>query len=66
MTDGVELDIGTAVGRFVSGEVGMLDIGTVLAIDTGEAVYCDVLDEELDLGVADELEVMEEDSIPET
>jgi hypothetical protein len=39
MTDGVELDIGTVVGRFVSSEVGMLDIGTVLAIDTGEAVY---------------------------
>jgi hypothetical protein len=39
MTDGVELDIGTVVGRFVSGEVRMLDIGTVLAIDTGEAVY---------------------------
>jgi hypothetical protein len=39
MTDGVELDIGAVDGRFVSSEVGMLDTGTVLAIDTGEAVY---------------------------
>lgn len=66
MTDGVELDIGTVVGGFVSSEVGMLDIGTVLAIDTGEAVYCDILDEELELDVADELEKREEDSIPDT
>jgi hypothetical protein len=66
MTDGVELEIGAVDGRFVSGEVGMLDIGTVLAIDTGEAVYCEVLDEELELDVADELEVREEDSILDT
>ena len=65
MTDGVELDIGTVVGRFVPGEVGMLDTGTVLAIDTGEAVYCDILDEELELDDADELEMREEDSIPD-
>jgi len=65
MTDGVELDIEILVGRFVSGEVGMLDTGIVLAIDTGEAVYCDVLDEELEPDVADELEVTEEDSIPD-
>ena len=55
MIDGVELDIGAADGRFVSGEVGMLGTGTVLAIDTGEAVYCDVLDEELEPEVAGEL-----------
>lgn len=65
MTDGVELDIGTVVGRFVSSEVGMLDIGIVLAIDTGEAVYCDLLDDDLELDVADELEATEEDSIPD-
>jgi hypothetical protein len=39
MTDGVELDIGAVDGRVVSSEVGMLDIGAVFAIDTGEAVY---------------------------
>lgn len=55
MTDGVELDIGNADGRFVSGEVGKLDTAIVLAIDTGEAVYCDRLDEELEPDVAEEL-----------
>jgi hypothetical protein len=65
ITGGVGPDFETVVGRFVSSEVGMLDIGTVLAIDTGEAVYCDILDEELELDIADELEVTKEDSIPD-
>ena len=56
MTDGVELEIGLVDGLFVvAGVGGILDTRTVLAIDTGEAVYCDSLDEELESDVADEL-----------
>ena len=72
MTDGVELDIAAVDEPSGSDRPGILDIETVLAIDTGEAVYWDILDEEvtavddeLELDVADELEVTKEDSIPD-
>jgi len=72
MTDGVEIDIAAVDERSDSDRDGTLDIETVLAIDTGEAVYWDILDEEviavddeLELDVADELEVTKEDSIPD-
>jgi len=73
MTDGVELDIAAVDERSGSDRDDMLDIGMVLAIETGEAVYWDILDEELvsmvdvelEVDVADELEVTKEDSIPD-
>jgi len=72
ITDDVELDIGGVDDRSDPDKVGMLDIGTVLAIDAGEAVYWDMLeeevttiDDELELEVADELEVTKEDFIPD-
>jgi len=70
ITDGVELGIGAVDDRSDPDRDGMLDIGMVLAIDTGEAVYWGILDEEvtavddvLELYVADELEVTKEDSV---
>lgn len=73
MTDGVELDIAAVDERSGSDRDDMLDIGMVLAIETGEAVYWDILDEELvsmvdvelEVDVADELEVTKEYSIPD-
>jgi len=71
MTDGVELDIAAVDEGSGSDRDDTVDIGTVLAIDTGEAMYWDILDEEviavddeLELDVADELEVTKEDSVP--
>ena len=71
-TDGIELDIGPVDERSDPGRDAMLDVEILLAIDAGEAVYCDKLDEglvttienELELEVAEELDTMGGDSIP--